>query len=482
MERGWLCQPLFSLGEIEMEIREQETIAAIASGMGGGIGIIRISGENAFSVIDQVFRTKSDNIVMSDKWDTHTVHYGYIWDGDEQIDEVMVIIMKAPNSYTMEDVIEIDAHGGPFVINRILECVCAHGCRLAEPGEFTKRAFLNGRIDLSQAEAVMKMISSKNEFALQCAMNQLEGNVSKCIQKYREEILHDMGYIEAALDDPEHISLDGFSDTLLERTKKQISELEEILSHFQQGRMKAEGINTVIVGKPNAGKSSLMNLLLDQERAIVTDIAGTTRDALEERVQLGSLMLNLVDTAGIRDTEDVVEHMGVNRAIDYIQKSDFIIYVVDSTTDLDEDDFQIIDLIKDREGVILLNKSDKNDGLSRAISGDEMGKYLSWESIIFSNKTKNGLKELEKYLENAYFEGKVQFNDQIYLTNTRQKEAVKYAVDSLKNVKQSIEDSMPEDFYTIDMMDAYRSLGLINGETASEDLVNKIFSEFCMGK
>ena len=482
MERGWLCQPLFSLGEIEMEIREQETIAAIASGMGGGIGIIRISGENAFSVIDQVFRTKSGNIVMSDKWDTHTVHYGYIWDGDEQIDEVMVIIMKAPNSYTMEDVIEIDAHGGPFVINRILECVCAHGCRLAEPGEFTKRAFLNGRIDLSQAEAVMKMISSKNEFALQCAMNQLEGNVSKCIQKYREEILHDMGYIEAALDDPEHISLEGFSDTLLEKTKKQISELEKILSHFQQGRMKAEGINTVIVGKPNAGKSSLMNLLLDQERAIVTDIAGTTRDALEERVQLGSLMLNLVDTAGIRDTEDVVEHMGVNRAIDYIQKSDFIIYVVDSTTDLDEDDFQIIDLIKDREGVILLNKSDKNDGLSRAISGDEMGKYLSWKSIIFSNKTKNGLKELEKYLENAYFEGKVQFNDQIYLTNIRQKEAVKHAVDSLKNVKQSIEDGMPEDFYTIDMMDAYRSLGLINGETASEDLVNKIFSEFCMGK
>lgn len=469
---------------------DKDTIAGIASGMGGGIGIIRVSGDAALKLAGKIFRTKKylqKDKENSEKWDeeyfvkkqSHTIQYGFIVDEKENIvDEVMVLLMKGPNSYTREDVVEIDAHGGAFLVQKILRLLLKAGARLAEPGEFTKRAFLNGRIDLSQAEAVMKMISSKNEFALDSAVKQLEGSVSGYIEEIRQEILHNLGYIETALDDPEHYDLEGFPEELLQTTKKEIDKLEKLLNNFDNGRMKSEGINTVIVGKPNAGKSSLMNVLLDEERAIVTNVAGTTRDILEETVYLGNIVLNLVDTAGIHDTEDVVEHIGVKKAKDSVGKADFIIYVVDSSEKLDENDEEIIELIRDKKGIVLLNKSD----LTPVLTKEDIKEKLHWDCILFSSETGDGLEQLETYIQESFLGGNITYNDQIYLTNIRHKEAVENAVISLKQVVQTIEDGMPEDFYTIDMMDAYRRLGLINGETATEDLVNKIFKDFCMGK
>ena len=469
-----------------------KTIASIASGMGGGIGVIRISGDDALTVAGKIFRKRSqidltsecekDGIQYDDKYfwkkESHTIHYGFIVDNGKVIDEVMVLLMKKPNSYTREDVVEIDSHGGPFIVKKILETVLKNGAVLAEPGEFTKRAFLNGRIDLAQAEAVMKLISSENNYALDSALSQLEGNLSKYIENIRQDILHDMGYIEAALDDPEHYELGEFRFELKDKLQNDREKLNELIEQFDDGRMKSEGINTVIVGKPNAGKSSLMNLLLDEERAIVTNVAGTTRDILEERVKLGDVILNLVDTAGIHETNDIVENIGVNKAIEYADKCDFIIYVVDSSERLDDADFQIIDILQQKKGVILMNKSDLNP----VITVEDIQKKLNWECITFSNETKQGMKELENYVNNSFLDGNISFNNQVYLTGIRHKEAVISAIESINAVLQAIDDDMPEDFYTIDMMDAYKELGLINGETASEDLVNKIFKEFCMGK
>lgn len=469
-----------------------KTIASIASGMGGGIGVIRISGDDALTVAGKIFRKRSqidltsecekDGIQYDDKYfwkkESHTIHYGFIVDNGKVIDEVMVLLMKKPNSYTREDVVEIDSHGGPFIVKKILETVLKNGAVLAEPGEFTKRAFLNGRIDLAQAEAVMKLISSENNYALDSALSQLEGNLSKYIENIRQDILHDTGYIEAALDDPEHYELGEFRFELKDRLQNDREKLNELIEHFDDGRMKSEGINTVIVGKPNAGKSSLMNLLLDEDRAIVTNVAGTTRDILEERVKLGDVILNLVDTAGIHETNDIVENIGVNKAIEYADKCDFIIYVVDSSERLDDADFKIIDILQQKKGVILMNKSDLNP----VITVEDIQKKLNWECITFSNETKQGMKELEKYVNNSFLDGNISFNNQVYLTGIRHKEAVISAIESINAVLQAIDDDMPEDFYTIDMMDAYKELGLINGETASEDLVNKIFKEFCMGK
>lgn len=469
-----------------------KTIASIASGMGGGIGVIRISGDDALTVAGKIFRKRSqidltsecekDGIQYDDKYfwkkESHTIHYGFIVDNGKVIDEVMVLLMKKPNSYTREDVVEIDSHGGPFIVKKILETVLKNGAVLAEPGEFTKRAFLNGRIDLAQAEAVMKLIASENNYALDSALSQLEGNLSKYIENIRQDILHDMGYIEAALDDPEHYELGEFRFELKDKLQNDREKLNELIEHFDDGRMKSEGINTVIVGKPNAGKSSLMNLLLNEERAIVTNVAGTTRDILEERVKLGDVILNLVDTAGIHETNDIVENIGVNKAIEYADKCDFIIYVVDSSERLDDADFQIIDILQQKKGVILMNKSDLNP----VITVEDIQKKLNWECITFSNETKQGMKELENYVNNSFLDGNISFNNQVYLTGIRHKEAVISAIESINAVLQAIDDDMPEDFYTIDMMDAYKELGLINGETASEDLVNKIFKEFCMGK
>lgn len=467
---------------------EEKTIVGIASAAGGGIGIIRVSGSESMKIVDSIFHpgkfNNEENEALIDKsylqqQKSHTIHYGFIIDGNnEVVDEVMVSVMKAPATYTREDVVEINCHGGNYILQRVMQLLLEKGAFLAEPGEFTKRAFLNGRIDLSQAEAVMKMISSKNEFALQSAVKQLEGSVSKYIQQIREQILYEMGRIESALDDPEHYDLTGYSDELFDKTEQQIVSLQRLLDRFENGRMKSEGINTVIVGKPNAGKSSLMNILLDEDRAIVTDIAGTTRDALQESVRLGGLMLNLIDTAGIHNTEDTVEKIGVDRAKQYIEQADFILFVVDGSEEWSDEDEQILPLIAQKKGIILLNKVDLKAKVSELFLKDK----LSWDTIAFSNETKQGLQQLEQYITDKFERGDLQFNDQICLTSIRHKNAVMQAVNALHRVEQSIKDGMPEDFFTIDLMEAYQQLGLINGDTATEDLVNKIFEEFCMGK
>lgn len=467
---------------------EEKTIVGIASAAGGGIGIIRVSGSESMKIVDSIFHpgkfNNEENEALIDKsylqqQKSHTIHYGFIIDGNnEVVDEVMVSVMKAPATYTREDVVEINCHGGNYILQRVMQLLLEKGAFLAEPGEFTKRAFLNGRIDLSQAEAVMKMISSKNEFALQSAVKQLEGSVSKYIQQIREQILYEMGRIESALDDPEHYDLTGYSDELFDKTEQQIVSLQRLLDRFENGRMKSEGINTVIVGKPNAGKSSLMNILLDEDRAIVTDIAGTTRDALQESVRLGGLMLNLIDTAGIHNTEDTVEKIGVDRAKQYIEQADFILFVVDGSEEWSDEDEQILPLIAQKKGIILLNKADLKAKVSELFLKDK----LSWDTIAFSNETKQGLQQLEQYITDKFERGDLQFNDQICLTSIRHKNAVMQAVNALHRVEQSIKDGMPEDFFTIDLMEAYQQLGLINGDTATEDLVNKIFEDFCMGK
>ena len=458
-----------------------ETIAAIASAMtNSGIGIIRISGEDAFDVIDKIYRSQKGNKLLS-KCKSHTIHYGHIYDEDEIIDEVMVLLMRAPNSYTREDTVEIDCHGGTLVMRRILEVVLKNGARPAEPGEFTKRAFLNGRIDLSQAESVMDVISSKNDFALKSSMQQLNGALTGKIKEIRGKIIHEIAFIESALDDPEHISIDGYGENLLIIIEKLMQKMNQMIASSENGSLLKEGINTVIVGKPNAGKSSLLNALVGRERAIVTDIAGTTRDVLEEQINLNGITLNIMDTAGIRSTEDVVEKIGVDKALSLVDKVDFIIYVVDTSTALDENDEKIIDAIREKKAIILLNKSD----LIQVTGEDEIKEKLSGadhKMIAISAKENLGIDVLEETITEMFFHGTISFNDEVYITNIRHKNALIQAVESLKLVKQSVENGMPEDFYSIDLMNAYEELGTIIGEAVEDDLVNEIFSKFCMGK
>ncbi len=454
-----------------------DTIAAVATAMAGsGIGIIRISGDDAITVADSVFQMKSGRKLS--EMPTHTVHYGYVHDGEEVLDEVMAVLMRGPKSYTREDTVEIDCHGGVYVVKRVLETVLLHGARLAEPGEFTKRAFLNGRIDLSQAESVMDMIQAKNEFALKSSMKQLTGFVSETIREIRAEVLHEIAYIESALDDPEHISLEGYPSRLRAVVEEISGRIEKLLADSDNGRILKEGISTVIVGKPNAGKSSLLNTLVGEERAIVTDIAGTTRDVLEEQINLNGILLNVTDTAGIRETEDVVEKIGVQRAKEYLKDADLVIYVVDTSTELDENDFQIMELLSDRNAIILMNKSD----LESKTDAAEIKKRLDKRIISVSAKERTGMDELEAAIREMFLHGQVSFDDEIFITNVRHKAALQAALDSLRLVVQSIEDGMPEDFYSIDLMNAYGELGSIIGEAVEDDLVNEIFSKFCMGK
>lgn len=454
-----------------------DTIAAIATAMSSsGIGIVRISGEEAVLVADRIFEMKNHKKLS--EMPTHSIHYGHIHDEDEVIDEVMVLLMRGPKSYTREDTVEIDCHGGVYVMKRILETVIRHGARPAEPGEFTKRAFLNGRIDLSQAESVIDVIYSKNDFALKSSLSQLSGSVSEKIRDIRGTVLHEIAFIESALDDPEHISLEGYPEQLSEIVSDVVDKIEKLLANSDNGKMLKEGISTVIVGKPNAGKSSLLNTLVGEEKAIVTDIAGTTRDVLEEQINLNGVLLNVIDTAGIRDTEDVVEKIGVERAKKYLKDADLVIYVVDTSTALDENDAEIMELLRDRHAIILLNKSD----LEQITTVEDVRKHLDKTMIPISAKEQTGIDALEKEIKEMFFSGKVTFNDEVYITNIRQKTALQEALRSLKLVQQSIEDDMPEDFYSIDLMNAYEELGMIIGEAVEDDLVNEIFSKFCMGK
>ena len=455
----------------------KDTIAAISTAMtNSGIGIVRISGEEAFDIIKRIYKGKKYKDLSKVK--SHTIHYGYIMDGEETIDEVLVMIMRGPHSYTGEDTVEINCHGGVFVVKKILETVIKYGARPADPGEFTKRAFLNGRMDLSQAEAVIDVINSKNEYALKSSVSQLKGNVQKKIKEVRSEIIYHTAFIETALDDPEHISVDGYGEKLRVTVDKLLEELDELLKTSDNGRIIKEGIKTVIVGKPNAGKSSLLNVLVGEDRAIVTDIAGTTRDILEESIQLQGISLNIMDTAGIRDTEDIVEKIGVDKAKAHANEADLVIYVVDASRELDENDFEIMEMIQDKKSVVLLNKSD----LDTVVTKDMVKVHIDKPMIEISAKEESGIRELEETLKNMFFHGEISFNDEVYITNIRHKTAIQNAYDSLQKVIMSIDNDMPEDFYSIDLLDAYESLGSITGETIGEDLVNEIFSKFCMGK
>lgn len=470
---------------------QTDTIAGIASGMGGGgIGIIRVSGKAALKSVDKIFFSKkyadSHRNIDFESWkssrlqdgESHRVYYGYIVDNGQIVDEVIVLTMKAPNSYTVEDVVEIDCHGGPFVIKKILEILLKQGIRMAEPGEFTKRAFLNGRIDLSQAEAVMEIIKSNNDYALKSSMGQLHGNISEKIKEIREIILNDVAFIEAALDDPEHYSVDGFGNELRVRVDLCRKKLQHLYHSSDDGRIMTEGIHTLIVGKPNAGKSSLMNLIMGQERAIVTEVAGTTRDTLEETVNLDGMILRIIDTAGIRNTEDIVEKIGVDKAIENMDKADFIIYVVDSSVPFDNSDEKIMELIKEKNSVVLLNKSD----LTPVITKEELQRKMDKDVMEFSTKQGDCLDKLVKYMKDKFYHGDIGFNQEVYITNARHKESIFKSMESLDRVMESIDMNMPEDFYAIDLMQAYQTLGGIIGETVEDDLVEKIFKEFCMGK
>ena len=474
-----------------MEKYENETIAAIATALSdSGIGIVRISGENAIYIIDNIFRSAAGRRILT-KVQSHTIHYGYIVDSDENvIDEVMVAVMKAPRSYTTEDTVEINCHGGVLVMQKVLEAVLHAGARLAQPGEFTKRAFLNGRIDLSRAEAVIDVIHSQNEYALSSSVSQLKGQLSNKIHTLREDILYQIAFIESALDDPEHISLDGYPEQLAAKVIYFQQEIAKLLATADNGRLIKEGISTVIVGKPNAGKSSLLNMLLGEDRAIVTEIAGTTRDALHETINLHGISLNMIDTAGIHETQDVVEKIGVERAKKYAMDADLILYVVDASGNIDEDDQNIISLLDGKKAIILLNKSDLENKITEESLKENLAKRLKHSedirilrtSTIDPSSENSGMEELEETIRNMFFEGKLKQNNELVVTNLRHKEALQDALHSLQLVERSIEDGMPEDFYSIDLTSAYASLGKIIGEEVDEDVVNEIFSKFCMGK
>lgn len=456
----------------------KDTIAAISTGMtNSGIGKVRMSGSQAIAIADQVYKSPGGHKALAGA-QSHTIHYGYIYDGDRLIDEVLVLIMQAPRSYTTEDMVEIDCHGGVVVMKKILETLIKYGARPAQPGEFTKRAFLNGRIDLTQAEAVIDVINAKNEYALSSSVKQLRGSVFNKIKEIRKSIIGNVAFIEAALDDPEHINADHFGDELAVNVENDIKILKKLLDSADNGRMLKEGIKTVIVGKPNAGKSSLLNALVGDERAIVTDIAGTTRDTLEESINVHGIPLNIIDTAGIRDTEDIVEKIGVDRAKTFAKDADLIIYVVDGSTALDENDAAIIDMISEKKAIVLLNKIDLNLVTTRDILEEKMNHPI----VEISARQEQGMDDLENLLKDMFFDGKLSFNDEIYITNVRHKAAISEALESLGLVLESIRAGMPEDFFSIDLMNAYETLGGIIGESAGEDLIDTIFSDFCMGK
>ena len=459
------------------KMKKTETIAAISTAMNSsGIGIVRISGDEAFDIIKKIFKPVNSKDISAAA--SHTVHYGNIVDGDKIVDEVLVLIMRSPHTYTREDTVEIDCHGGIYVLNRVLETVLKNGARPAQPGEFTQRAFVNGRIDLSQAEAVIDVINAQNDYALKSAVGQLKGSVSEKIKSLRAVILEQVAYIEAALDDPEHIEMNGYGKELLPVLDECISETDKLIESAEDGRIIKEGIRTVILGKPNAGKSSFLNALIGQERAIVTDIAGTTRDALEESVRIKDITLNIVDTAGIRNTEDIIEKIGVDKAREYAKTADLIVFVADTSVSLSEEDFEIINLMKGKKAIVLLNKSD----LESVWDAYELRRYLSCPFVEISAKNGKGISDFEETVRHMFYNNEINFNDQIYITNARQKNALTAANESLKAAVDTINSGLSEDFYTIDMMDAYTSLGEVIGEAIEDDLADEIFSKFCMGK
>ena len=474
---------------------QTDTVAAIATAMSeAGIGIIRISGPDAAAIGSKLYRTPKKNKTDISQWRPGTIRFGYIVETDGSgkknlIDEVMLSWMKSPHSYTTEDTVEINTHGGMFLMNRILELVLKAGARIAQPGEFTKRAFLGGRIDLARAEAVMDLISSRNEFARKTSAAQLEGAVSAKIRELREKILYEIAFIESALDDPENYTLEGYTDKLMDTCLSLETEMKNLLSHAEEGRILKEGIRTAIVGRPNVGKSSLLNRLAGEERAIVTEIEGTTRDTLSETVRLGGVLLHLTDTAGIRQTQDKVEQIGVHIAQQALDRADLILFVIDSSRELSPEDASIAERItaKMEEGtkcILLMNKTDLSSETSEEDVRDLFrSRNKECPPLLFcSLQTGEGMDELGAFVSGLFHTGEIAEKNEIFLTNLRHKDAVKEALESICLVKDSIESGMSEDFFSIDLMNAYRVLGTILGEAVEDDLVEEIFSKFCMGK
>ena len=456
----------------------EKTIAAISTAMSAsGIGIVRISGDEAMDVISRIYRSKNGKNNIREV-QSHTIHYGFIYDGEDVVDEVLVMIMRGPHTYTGEDTVEIDCHGGVYAMKKVLETVLKNGAVIAEPGEFTKRAFLNGRLDLSQAEAVMDVIQARNSMALKSSVEQLKGSVQRAVKEIRSRLLYQIAYIESALDDPEHYDLEGYPQELAKIVDKEAGEITDLLKTADDGRMIQEGIKTVILGKPNAGKSSLLNFLVGEDRAIVTEIEGTTRDILEEYIFLNGITLRVIDTAGIRETEDIVEKIGVGKAKQMAEDADLILYVVDSSRPLDDNDEDIIELLSGRKSIVIYNKTDLEPVVNMAKLQERTGNPVIPVSIV----EEKGIRKLEEEIKNMFFKGELSFNDEVYITNARHKAALEEARESLKLVKNSIDMGMAEDFFSIDLMNAYESLGRIVGESVGEDLVNEIFSKFCTGK
>ena len=456
----------------------EKTIAAISTAMSAsGIGIVRISGDEAMDVISRIYRSKNGKKNIREV-QSHTIHYGFIYDGEDVVDEVLVMIMRGPHTYTGEDTVEIDCHGGVYAMKKVLETVLKNGAVIAEPGEFTKRAFLNGRLDLSQAEAVMDVIQARNSMALKSSVEQLKGSVQRAVKEIRSRLLYQIAYIESALDDPEHYDLEGYPQELAKIVDKEAGEITDLLKTADDGRMIQEGIKTVILGKPNAGKSSLLNFLVGEDRAIVTEIEGTTRDILEEYISLNGITLRVIDTAGIRETEDIVEKIGVGKAKQMAEDADLILYVVDSSRPLDDNDEDIIELLSGRKSIVIYNKTDLEPVVNMAKLQERTGNPVIPVSIV----EEKGIRRLEEEIKNMFFKGELSFNDEVYITNARHKAALEEARESLKLVKNSIDMGMAEDFFSIDLMNVYESLGRIVGESVGEDLVNEIFSKFCTGK
>lgn len=454
-----------------------ETIAAIASGLTtSGIGIIRVSGAEALKLADVAMGLSEEKSL--EKGESHRVKYGFIYDGDEIIDEVLAIVMKAPRSYTGEDVVEIQCHGGPYIMKKLLDRVIALGARLAEPGEFTKRAFLNGRIDLSQAESVMDLIASESETARVSALSGLRGELKEEISAMRQKLIYETAYLEAALDDPEHISLEGYGSRLGNMVGELTEKLSKMIERAEDGRVLKEGIKTVILGRPNAGKSTLLNLFSGEDRAIVTSIPGTTRDILEEKIRLSDLTLVLVDTAGLRQSEDEVENIGVRRALQAAESADLILYMIDGNSGITAEDKEEISKLAGKTVIFLVNKIDRGLCLSK----EEYEKKLGAMPVFISAKSGEGREDLEKRIKELFYSEVIVSGESRAIANSRQKEALMAAKNALIAVKEAIDGGLPEDLYTVDLMDAYTALGKITGESVSDDLANEIFSKFCMGK
>ncbi|MGX0245440.1 tRNA uridine-5-carboxymethylaminomethyl(34) synthesis GTPase MnmE [Staphylococcus hominis] len=456
-----------------------DTITSISTPMGeGAIGIVRLSGPEAVEIGDKLYKGKKK---LKDV-PSHTINYGHIIDPetDEVVEEVMISVLRAPKTFTREDIIEINCHGGILTINRILELTMTHGARMAEPGEYTKRAFLNGRIDLSQAEAVMDFIRSKTDRASKVAMNQIEGRLSDLIKRQRQSILEILAQVEVNIDYPEYDDVeDATTEFLLAQSKKIKNEIDQLLETGTQGKIMREGLSTVIVGKPNVGKSSMLNNLIQDNKAIVTEVAGTTRDVLEEYVNVRGVPLRLVDTAGIRDTEDIVEKIGVERSRKALSEADLILFVLNNNEPLTEEDRTLYEVIKNEDAIVIVNKTD----LERQLDIEEVKTMIGDTPLIQTSMLKQeGIDELELQIRDLFFGGEVQNQDMTYVSNSRHISLLKQARQTIQDAIDAAEAGIPMDMVQIDLTRTWELLGEIIGESASDELINQLFSQFCLGK